>query len=600
MNEHQEYLVNLLHCGNVSIADPSQNNQKSLFYMPMGLLAVAAELHKNGFPVEVVHLDLEPSFRIEDILDFSKVKAVGLDLHWVFQGLSVLETAALIKKRNPEVFVFLGGYTASYYARQIVADNPEIDAVIKGDGEVPAVELCRALCRHRFWCRDDSGESGLRLERVSNLVWRRQNGHIIENDVRHVPLSADLDEFDFAELTLLRNWDLYRDMSRGWTGFHTFDQRPLFCLEVGRGCDYQCTLCGGSRTAQICINNRTGCTVRSIDSVMSTIRKALSFGYSCFHICFEFEGSDDWYIGLFKRILQEELRLSLGYECWNLPGERLIDHISAVGEQVTLMISPDSGYEQYRKENRDRRLFYTNQALEETLRYIGRKANIRVQLYFAYFLPSDTEETVRLTMNYILRLFGEFASFVEIRYLNVNVDPGSAVFLEPGRYGIDLEVRNFDDYTCRLSELRRTRSRRSLSEMVLFRPGDMSRKTADNLDRIIEIFNMALLFFGGTVSLLLRAVENTDSITDYINATEPPAPANYEDTAGLIKEMITDICRKNGVQDDNLLNTLEDEYKQVRLQNQARWKDRKDETTRQPVKRLFQDETISLNFDFER
>ena len=43
------------------------------------------------------------------------------------------------------MFIFLGGFTASLFAEEIMLNYPQIDAIIRGDAEVPIVKLCMAL-----------------------------------------------------------------------------------------------------------------------------------------------------------------------------------------------------------------------------------------------------------------------------------------------------------------------------------------------------------------------------------------------------------------------------------------------------------------------
>ena len=145
MNSNNQFCVKFIHCGNISIANPEDKEQKNIFFMPMGLFPMADVLNKNGLDVEIIHIDLEVGKTIDEILDFAQVDMVGFDNHWVNESVVVMETAELIKKINPEIFVVIGGFTASLFAGEILADFPQIDAVIKGDGEVPIVELVRVL-----------------------------------------------------------------------------------------------------------------------------------------------------------------------------------------------------------------------------------------------------------------------------------------------------------------------------------------------------------------------------------------------------------------------------------------------------------------------
>jgi radical SAM superfamily enzyme YgiQ (UPF0313 family) len=118
--------VKLIHCGNHSLANAEDQCEKNIFFMPMGVFALASALAANGVDAEIINSDSEKGDAIGEILDFRELDAVGFDCHWVNQSLAVIETAELIKNIKPEVFVFLGGFTASLFAEEILASYPQI------------------------------------------------------------------------------------------------------------------------------------------------------------------------------------------------------------------------------------------------------------------------------------------------------------------------------------------------------------------------------------------------------------------------------------------------------------------------------------------
>jgi hypothetical protein len=107
VNAEGQLCVKLIHCGNNSLANAEDQCEKNIFFMPMGVFALASALTENGIDAEIINSDAEKGSAIGEVLDFGELDAVGLDCHWVNQSLAVLETAELIKKNKPEVFVFL-------------------------------------------------------------------------------------------------------------------------------------------------------------------------------------------------------------------------------------------------------------------------------------------------------------------------------------------------------------------------------------------------------------------------------------------------------------------------------------------------------------
>jgi hopanoid C-3 methylase HpnR len=103
---------------------------------PLGLELVAQAARQAGHSVRL--LDLQ-SFRHADYyrqLDDWKPDAVGYSLNYLANIPEVVDLARETRRRLPECFVFVGGHSASFIAREILehADGA-IDCVIRGEGE---------------------------------------------------------------------------------------------------------------------------------------------------------------------------------------------------------------------------------------------------------------------------------------------------------------------------------------------------------------------------------------------------------------------------------------------------------------------------------
>lgn len=514
--------------------------------MPMGLFPMASLLRARGFDVEIIHLDLE-SAQLEKILDLNELAAVGLDCHWVNQTPVVLDTAALLKRKKPDLFIFLGGFTASYFTEEILTKYPFIDAVIRGDGEIPVIELCQAL--KEAWTAKKS--SANLLKGVQNLAWRQPTGEIVLNRFSYVATSAEIDHLDFGRVDLLRHWPFYRDLCKFWTKFSPLNRLPLFFLEVGRGCQYHCSFCGGSAGAQRCMNNRDNTAVRSVDSVIATIKRAVSSGYSLFYAGYDFEGSESWYSRLFEQIKREGLSLSFGYGCWRLPSKALIDLMSECFDGVIIEISPETFDHRLRRKNKDKRLFYTNAELEQCLDYIGTRPNIKVQIYFGYFLPFDTEQTIFNTLDYMTKLLLRYASFAEVIYSKVTADPASYLFTHPDKYGVDMAVCHLADYVDR---------QRLSAGLTLFRPGNMTEEEAAALAQKIEWYQEMLRCFVDSVSLVLDAFPMSNIILTYLRQARLATAVAGGLSPASLKAMLLDICSHYNIRDDAVGRAIHREY----------------------------------------
>jgi radical SAM superfamily enzyme YgiQ (UPF0313 family) len=546
MNRNREFCVKLFHCGNKNIGSPGDTAQKNIFFMPMGLAALANVLKQTGVDVEIVHSDLEVGRPIEEVLDFDTVDAVGFDCHWVNQALAVLDTARLIKKINPGVFTFLGGFSASLFAEEIVSGYSQVDAVIRGDAEVPIAELCRAL----------RGE--VSFHDVQNLVWKDKNNRLVKNVFSYTVDTAEIDKLNYSAYHLMRNFKHYQYASKFWTGYRPIADSTMFFLALGRGCQYICTFCGGNCDAQYRMNHRKKTVVRSMDSIIDTITHASAMGFDTFYVCLEFEGSDEWYIRLFERIRMENLDINFIYGSWGVPSEALLDALSETFKHALIEISPETANLELRKKNKDSRIFYTNEQLEKILDYAESKGNIKIQLYFGYYLDGDTEESIWETVNYTLSLLMKFPHLLEIQYANFSTDPGSLFFLYPERFKMDIQVRNFDDFIHHIRE-NFVKKQRGTADMILHRPRAISRKKDMEIRGKMRLLNDLFLYYRKSVSYILQKTKKTDTVFSFLSFLKQETRVKTADepfSPGEIKEMLLEHCGRKDIQNETLTRLL--------------------------------------------
>jgi len=549
----KELYIKLIHCGNRNLSDPKDNSKKNVFYMPVGLFAIADALKKNGCNIEIIHSDLEVYNDLEKVLNFEKLDMVGFDCHWVNQSYSVIETARRIKEIKPSVFIFMGGYTASFYGREIMQDYPQIDAVVRGDGELPVAELCSALAK---------GEQDFR--RVCNLIWRNTKGQVIENEFLYIGSCTDMEQLDYAAVELLRNWELYRDFSKYWTHFKPLGSVPLFILAIGRGCRYSCTFCGGSSLAQKKINNRQRVEVRSVEAVLKTIKKAYSFGFLCYYSGYEFLNSDEWYISLLRRIKQENINIDFVYGAFSLPSKSIIDALGECIRNTVIEISPETFDEVLRKKNKDARLFYDNAELEECLDYISTKANIKVQLYFGYFLPFDTEKSIMDTLAYILKLLRKYPGLVEIEYSNFSTDPASMIYFNPKEYDVEICVDSFSSYI-EFIKRKYITDKSMETDMQIFHPIAMSELEREVLGQRIRFMNFIYSSFRSSISYILHHTGKNEWVNEAVCRYEEAMDCGSFSLQKTM-ELIISVLNNENMTDMGILDNIIDEYEEQKKQ----------------------------------
>jgi hopanoid C-3 methylase HpnR len=182
---------------------------------PLGLELVAASARKAGHEVRL--LDLQ-AFKHEDFvvtLDDWKPDAVGFSLNYLANIPEVVDLAKQVHKRLPECFVFVGGHSASFTAREILehADGA-IACVVRGEGEGITPLLLEAV-----------GNGRTQLHTLPGVV-------TLDNDGLPPKLIHSLDDLQPAR-------DLLAQRHKYFIG--VLD--PCASIEFTRGCPWDCSFC---------------------------------------------------------------------------------------------------------------------------------------------------------------------------------------------------------------------------------------------------------------------------------------------------------------------------------------------------------------------
>ena len=439
----------------------------------MGVLSLTEMLNREGFRAQAVHLGVElardSGFDLVDYIKERNVKLLGLSAHWFFQLPDSLELARTVKEALPRVKTLLGGFSASWFSGEIMLEHPYIDAVIRGDAEVPLRALCSRL--------SDQGRSS--WSQVPNPTFRTGDGQVVENPHDYV---IDEDEFSRVIVTgveHLKSRDAFFKMeyypSRRFAERFDFKNRGVICLEVGRGCSYTCALCGGNRHAQWRINRRSRPIFQPIDAVIANIRRGMDNGYGNFYLCYDAQGSEAYFKRLFQRIRREGLDFCLMFECWGLPSAPFIDDFRRTFRDGIIILSPDSGSEAVRDINKGV-LTYSNDELVQRLDQI-KEAGLAAHVFFGYFQPGDTEETVMATRRFAHDLECDSR---EVFYLAYSTDPGSIVQTQAETYDMVVEVKTLAEYLELLTV------NRASSNLLAHRPRNISE---DQAARTIVMLN---------------------------------------------------------------------------------------------------------------
>ena len=408
-----------------------------IYLMPVGLNALANFLSDRGVDAGIIHLGLEkrnhPDFDPVSFLHRNGVQLVGLNLHWHHQSHAVMTLAREIKSRLPSCHVLLGGFTASLFAPEIMDRYPQIDFIIRGDAEIPLLNLVRSM-----------GDSDGDLKSVPNLIWR--SGKEVLINPRSFTIDQSLiDSLRFSDFSLLNHHDQYlKHLKTNECMDCKANCGNIFFYICGRGCPTNCSFCGGSNTAQKMINNRPEVILISHEAVIRELSNAVASGIEYWYNSFDPFPKGSYYIELFKKMRQKKLMgLKVIFECWSLPSTGFMDEFSKTFslDESVLALSPESGSEYVRKKNKG--YYFSNAALTAFLES-ARERNIQVLLFFAPGLAFENREHVVASLAFI-RSLKKFRN-VTLQSCAIDYEPGAPVFSDPDGYGIISELREFRDF----------------------------------------------------------------------------------------------------------------------------------------------------------
>ena len=358
---------------------------------PIGFTSLHNYLRKKGFEVQEENLALrmllEQGFDVEAHIKSTSPKLFGIDLHWLVHAYGSLEIAKVCKKYHPETPVVFGGLTASRFHRELIEVFPQVDYVVRGDGERPLLELLEHL----------SGRRSVR--EVANLCWR-EDGVYKENPLQFV--IEDLTVLDYTS-------SLYDEVADPTVDPYKKISRAI--VPLVRGCAFNCATCGGSSHAYSNLCGRQGVSIRSpkavVDDLLQIQRKCrLREGEHVFLVGDPRLGGERYWRELFRSI--QHIDLPIKIELFYPASTEFLETALRSMPRSIFQISPDSADEILR---RGQGRTYTNTALQKTVEdCIGLGGSVEV--FFMLGLPYETRQTAMATLDFLEAMVQEHARHV--------------------------------------------------------------------------------------------------------------------------------------------------------------------------------------------
>jgi anaerobic magnesium-protoporphyrin IX monomethyl ester cyclase len=159
---------------------------------PLCLLTLAATLRDAGFEAVVIDAAIEPDYKRRILREASTALCLGISVLTGPMIRGAIEVSEAIKEQYPALPVIFGGWHPSLLPAETL-NEPLVDAVVRGQGEITLLQLAEAL------------SEGTPLDGINGLSWKT-DGQAHHNPERRVqPLESlptpafDLVDFDAYE-----------------------------------------------------------------------------------------------------------------------------------------------------------------------------------------------------------------------------------------------------------------------------------------------------------------------------------------------------------------------------------------------------------------
>jgi len=405
---------------------------------PIGFASLSEYLERHGLKVRIINVAMkmlkDEKFDVERLLRKHKPVAFGIDLHWMAHVQGALALAEIIKRFHPDIPVILGGLSATYYHEEILRHYPFIDFVMRGDStEAPLVQLLQTI------------KKGGDLKNIPNLTYRGSNQQVQINPLTHVPENLDEMTIDYSHI--MKKVVRYVDPT-GYQPFKDWYTYPVTAVFTCRGCTYSCKTCGGSAQTFRTMANRRKPAYRNPKSLAQDIFNVSDHLLAPVMIIGDiFQPGEDYGFTFLREMERKPITNHIAFEFFVPPTRPQLKRIADSILNFNIEISPESHDEEVRKAfGRP----YNNPSLENMLADAIDLGSKRIDLFFMTGLPKQTYSSVLGTVDYCHSLLERFRAYNKlipfISPLAPFLDPGSAVFEAPEKYGYRLLCRTVEEH----------------------------------------------------------------------------------------------------------------------------------------------------------
>ncbi|MGI6249259.1 MAG: B12-binding domain-containing radical SAM protein [Acutalibacteraceae bacterium] len=362
------------------------NMRKKATTIPLGLMAIASYLKREGYDIKVVDLDLNPQSIVKILKEFNP-DVVGVTVLSTLSGNAAIKISKIAKKHNKPVV--WGGFVPTFLTDLCLKEDC-VDFVIIGEGELTFSELLEAI------------KDGKPYSEIDGLAY-------VENEVIYVNKEREFS--DLADFPAM-DWSLLNPSEYGQVFFQA--ERMIY-LYSSKGCPAKCSFCYNAKYYGS--KQRVRPIEQVVDEIEQVVRK--------FNIDGIYFSDEFWYPGkneiqkFFKLIKEKELKFFWG--CQTRLGVLTKEELQQMYDSGCrwILFGIESGCEKRIKEIKKGIDLSKAKETFATCRKIG----IATQASFIIGYPGETVEELKKTIN--------FARQLDADYFPINIlyfQPGSEYY----------------------------------------------------------------------------------------------------------------------------------------------------------------------------
>lgn len=344
--------------------------------IPLELAYMAALIEGKGIETRLRDFPIEKGtwkdVEVELTEFFPDLIVISVGSPTVDFDLSVCELA---KKINPHVITLAKGAHFDIFDKESMEKFPLLDLVTRHEPEAGIRDLLEEE----------------NLERIPGITFRSDTKGIVRNANRKI--FKDLDSLPFPARNLLKN-ELY---TRPDTG------EPLTVVMTSRGCPYHCTFCLAGELSDYNLVMRDPFKV--VDEIEECVGKYNIKNFFFYADTFTF--NKNWVVSLCEEIIRRGLKIKWGA---NSRADTLDeDRIKIMKKSGCEVLG--FGLESGRQETLDRSKKGIKLKDSENAIGLCKKYGIKSYMIFMIGFPWETREHIEDTINFAIRLDGDFVDF---------------------------------------------------------------------------------------------------------------------------------------------------------------------------------------------